>query len=78
MGAHTAAYSASKAALNAFTAALAAELEDEGITVHAASPGWTATDLGGEGGRPVPEGAASIKHVVILSRRRRHRWLLPG
>lgn len=39
MGAHTSAYSASKAAVNAFTAALAAELEDEGITVHAASPG---------------------------------------
>ncbi len=66
MGAHTSAYSASKAALNAFTAALAAELKDEGITVHAASPGWTATDLGGDGGRPVPEGAASIKHVVNL------------
>jgi NAD(P)-dependent dehydrogenase (short-subunit alcohol dehydrogenase family) len=66
LGAHTSAYSASKAALNAFTAALAAELEDEGIVVHAASPGWTATDLGGEGGRPVPEGAASIKHVVDL------------
>lgn len=66
MGAHTSAYSASKAALNAFTAALAAELADEGIIVHAASPGWTATDLGGEGGRPVPEGAASIKHVVNL------------
>jgi NAD(P)-dependent dehydrogenase (short-subunit alcohol dehydrogenase family) len=67
MGAHSSAYSASKAALNAFTAALAAELADEGIIVHAASPGWTATDLGGEGGRPVPEGAASIKHVVNLS-----------
>ncbi|MGO4250395.1 SDR family NAD(P)-dependent oxidoreductase [Paenarthrobacter sp. RAF54_2] len=66
MGAHTSAYSASKAALNAFTAALAAELKDEGIIVHAASPGWTATDLGGEGGRPVPEGAASIKHIVNL------------
>jgi NAD(P)-dependent dehydrogenase (short-subunit alcohol dehydrogenase family) len=67
MGPHSSAYSASKAALNAFTAALAAELADEGIIVHAASPGWTATDLGGEGGRPVPEGAASIKHVVNLS-----------
>ena len=66
VGPYTSAYSASKAALNSFTAALAAELKDEGITVHAASPGWTATDLGGEGGRPVPEGAASIKHVVNL------------
>lgn len=66
VGPYASAYSASKAALNSFTAALAAELKDEGITVHAASPGWTATDLGGEGGRPVPEGAASIKHVVNL------------
>jgi len=60
------AYSTSKAALNALTRNLGAELADQGITVHAASPGWTATDLGGEGGRPVSEGAASIKHVVNL------------
>ncbi|WP_411699623.1 SDR family NAD(P)-dependent oxidoreductase [Conyzicola sp.] len=66
MGAYTSAYSASKAALNALTRALAAELADENIIVHSASPGWTATDLGGEGGRPVAEGAASIKHVVNL------------
>jgi NAD(P)-dependent dehydrogenase (short-subunit alcohol dehydrogenase family) len=66
MGAYTSAYSASKAALNALTRTLAAELADETITVHSASPGWTATDLGGEGGRPVSEGAASIKYVVNL------------
>lgn len=67
MGAGTPAYGASKAALNALTRSLAAELAEEGITVHAASPGWTATDLGGEGGRPVAEGAASIKYVADLS-----------
>ena len=44
----------------------AAELAEEGITVHAASPCWTSTDLGGEGGRPIVDGAASIKHVVNL------------
>ena len=66
MGAGTPAYGASKAALNALTRSLAAELAEDGITVHAASPGWTATDLGGEGGRPVAEGAASIKYVVDL------------
>ncbi|MDX3186600.1 SDR family NAD(P)-dependent oxidoreductase [[Kitasatospora] papulosa] len=66
MGAGTPAYGASKAALNALTRSLAAELAEDGVTVHAASPGWTATDLGGEGGRPVAEGAASIKHVVNL------------
>ncbi len=66
MGANTPAYGASKAALNALTRSLAAELAEDGITVHAASPGWTATDLGGEGGRPVAEGTAGIKHVVDL------------
>ncbi|WP_433005457.1 SDR family NAD(P)-dependent oxidoreductase [Kribbella sp. CA-294648] len=66
MGPDTSAYGVSKAALNALTRSLAAELTDEAITVHSASPGWTATDLGGEGGRPVSEGAASIKHVVNL------------
>ncbi len=66
MGASTPAYSASKAALNALTRSLAAELAEAGITVHAASPGWTATDLGGEGGRPIAEGTASIKYVVNL------------
>ncbi|WP_354260855.1 SDR family NAD(P)-dependent oxidoreductase [Arthrobacter sp. OAP107] len=66
MGAGTPAYSASKAALNALTRSLAAELAGDGIIVHSASPGWTATDLGGEGGRPIAEGTASIKHVVNL------------
>lgn len=60
------AYGTSKAALNAYTRNLASELADQGITVNAACPGWTATDLGGEGGRPVSEGAASIKYVVNL------------
>lgn len=66
MGASVPAYAISKTALNALTRVFAAELADEGITVHAASPGWTATELGGEGGRPVAEGAASILHVIDL------------
>jgi NAD(P)-dependent dehydrogenase (short-subunit alcohol dehydrogenase family) len=60
------AYRTSKIAMNALTRLLAVELADQGITVHAASPGWTATDLGGEGGRPVQDGAASIRWVVDL------------
>jgi NAD(P)-dependent dehydrogenase (short-subunit alcohol dehydrogenase family) len=60
------AYRTSKIALNVLTRLLAVELADQGITVHAASPGWTATDLGGEGGRPVPEGVASIRFVVDM------------
>jgi NAD(P)-dependent dehydrogenase (short-subunit alcohol dehydrogenase family) len=67
MGADVPAYSVSKAALNALTRNVAAELANEGINVQAASPGWTATDLGGEGGRPIAEGAASVRQVVNLS-----------
>ena len=40
-------YSTSKAALNMFTRALAAELKPEEIIVVALSPGWVRTDMGG-------------------------------
>lgn len=66
MSAGIPAYSTSKAALNALTRNLAAELLPEGITVNAVCPGWTATDLGGEQGRPISDGADSIRFVVNL------------
>jgi NAD(P)-dependent dehydrogenase (short-subunit alcohol dehydrogenase family) len=66
MGAGTPAYHVSKAALNAFTLTLAAELRSEGILVNAVCPGWTATDMGGMGGRPVSEGAESVVWGVTL------------
>jgi NAD(P)-dependent dehydrogenase (short-subunit alcohol dehydrogenase family) len=66
MGAGTPAYSASKTALAALTRMLAAETADAGVLVNAVSPGWTATDMGGQGGRPVPEGAASIVWAATL------------
>ncbi|GAA1458996.1 SDR family NAD(P)-dependent oxidoreductase [Williamsia maris] len=66
MGAGVPAYRTSKVALNGLTRMLAAELADAGITVDVASPGWTATDMGGEGGRPVPDGAESIRRVIEL------------
>lgn len=66
MGAATPAYTASKVALNALTRMLAAELRGEGILVNAVCPGWVATDMGGPGGRPVAEGAASVVWAVTL------------
>jgi NAD(P)-dependent dehydrogenase (short-subunit alcohol dehydrogenase family) len=66
MGDNTPAYSVSKAALNAFTRTLAAELKSAGILVNAVCPGWVATDMGGSGGRPVQDGAASVVWAVML------------
>jgi NAD(P)-dependent dehydrogenase (short-subunit alcohol dehydrogenase family) len=66
MGGGTPAYRTSKAALNALTRILAAELRGERILVNAICPGWVATDMGGAGGRPVSEGAAGIVWAVEL------------
>ncbi|WP_329546862.1 SDR family NAD(P)-dependent oxidoreductase [Streptomyces sp. NBC_01356] len=66
MGGGTPAYSASKAALNALTRMLAAELRADRILVNSVCPGWVATDMGGPGGRPVTEGAASVVWAATL------------
>ncbi|MDX2138456.1 MAG: SDR family oxidoreductase [Chloroflexota bacterium] len=66
MGGGTPAYSVSKAALNALTRVLAAEVRGDGILVNSVCPGWVATDMGGAGGRPIPDGAASIVWAVTL------------
>jgi NAD(P)-dependent dehydrogenase (short-subunit alcohol dehydrogenase family) len=61
----TPAYSVSKAALNALTRVLAAELPT--MRINAVCPGWTATDMGGPGGRPVEQGAASVVWAATLA-----------
>ncbi len=62
------AYTVSKAALNAFTVKLAADLKDTHILVNAVCPGLVATSPEAEaaGGRPVPEGAASVMWATTL------------
>lgn len=66
MGGGTPAYRVSKAALNALTRTLAAELRASGILVNAVCPGWVATDMGGPGGRPVAVGATSVLWALDL------------
>jgi NAD(P)-dependent dehydrogenase (short-subunit alcohol dehydrogenase family) len=65
MSAGTPAYSVSKAALNALTRILAAELRPHRILVNAVCPGWTDTDMG-QGGRPVQDGASGIVWAAEL------------
>ena len=67
MGGGTPAYRVSKTALNALTRILASELRGDGILVNAVCPGWVATDMGGPGGRPLEQGAASVMWAVRLA-----------
>src|SRR5918992_2165065 len=66
MGSGSPAYSVSKAALNAFSRILAADLHGTGILVNSVDPGWVATDMGGHGGRLVEEGAKGIVWAATL------------
>jgi NAD(P)-dependent dehydrogenase (short-subunit alcohol dehydrogenase family) len=66
MGAVAPAYNVSKAALNALTRMLAADLRRHRILVNAVCPGWVATDMGGPGGRPVADGAGSVLWAADL------------
>jgi NAD(P)-dependent dehydrogenase (short-subunit alcohol dehydrogenase family) len=66
MGAGPPAYQVTKAALNALTRTLAGELREAGILVNAVCPGWVATAMGGSGGRPVAQGAASVVWAATL------------
>lgn len=65
-GGGTPAYSVSKAVCNALTRMLADELRRDHLLVNSVCPGWVATDMGGAGGRPVAEGAASVVWAALL------------
>jgi len=65
------AYRVSKAALNSYTRALAAELKGSGVLVNAVCPGWTDTEMGGAGGRPASESAQGVVWAACLPGRSR-------
>jgi NAD(P)-dependent dehydrogenase (short-subunit alcohol dehydrogenase family) len=67
MGAGSPAYRVSKAALNALTATLAAEVKGKGILVNSMSPGWVRTEMGGsEAPRGAAEGAETAVWLALL------------
>ncbi|GIF21952.1 NAD(P)-dependent dehydrogenase (short-subunit alcohol dehydrogenase family) [Actinoplanes tereljensis] len=67
VGPISAAYSPSKAFLNAVTVQYAKELKDTNILINLGCPGFTATDLNGYRGHRTPEqGAAIAIHLATL------------
>lgn len=67
MGEGSPAYRASKAAINALTCTLAAEVREAGILVNSMSPGWVRTDMGGEQApRSAEEGADTAVWLSLL------------
>jgi NAD(P)-dependent dehydrogenase (short-subunit alcohol dehydrogenase family) len=62
----TAGYGPSKAALNAYTVALARELAGTAFKVNCVSPGYTATEFTGHRGKPVENGARVIVQYATL------------
>lgn len=61
------AYNASKAALNAFTIHLAAELKDTPIKVNSAHPGWVKTELGTQHAQlDVADGAKTSVDLALI------------
>ena len=67
MGGGTPAYGVSKAALNALTRKLAAELRPQGVLVNSVCPGWVATEMGGpDAPRTVEEGARGVVWAATL------------
>jgi NAD(P)-dependent dehydrogenase (short-subunit alcohol dehydrogenase family) len=59
------AYRASKAALNMVTKSLALDLQSQGVTVVALSPGWVRTDMGGPNAPLEPHDAIAGMRSVL-------------
>ena len=68
MGGWSPGYRVSKAALNAVTRILSAELAGEGFLINSACPGFVNTDMGGPMGakKPVEDGAAGVVWLATL------------
>ena len=67
-GSKALAYDASKAALNAFTVHLAAELRDTKVKVNSAHPGWVKTEMGTDAApMEIPDGAKTSVQLATLA-----------
>jgi NAD(P)-dependent dehydrogenase (short-subunit alcohol dehydrogenase family) len=68
MGGWSPGYRVSKAALNAMTRILSAELNEQGFLVNSACPGFVNTDMGGPMGakKTVQDGAAGVVWLATL------------
>lgn len=67
MGGYAAAYSISKAMLNAITIQFASVLSARSISVNSVSPGWVKSDMGGSSApRSLEEGASTVLWLANL------------
>lgn len=66
MSGGTPSYRVSKAALNALTLILSAELKPAGISVVSFCPGWVATDMGGRNAPRTPKSAGEALAAAAL------------
>ncbi|HXT02498.1 MAG TPA: SDR family NAD(P)-dependent oxidoreductase [Elusimicrobiota bacterium] len=66
MSGGNASYRVSKAALNALTLILSAELQPAGVSVISFCPGWVATDMGGKNAPRTPKSAGEALAAAAL------------
>ena len=78
MGADAPSYRVSKAALNALTLVLAAELKPAGVSVVSFCPGWVATDMGGANAPRTPKSAGEALAAAALDDARTGVFLRDG